>query len=277
MEQLLTRWGRELNKELPLNDYPRPQMRRDSFLNLNGLWDYAILPKEETLTAYQGKIVVPFSPEALLSGVNRTVTPDDCLYYRRTFAYHKTGDRALLHFGAVDYECRVTLNGTEVGGHKGGYYPFTFDVTEVIREGENELRVSVTDPSETGSQASGKQTSKRGQIWYTPQSGIWQTVWLEEVPDNYIVSVKLTPDIDTDVLQAEVTLSGEKTPVTFTVLEQGVKKTAVTTSGRSASIKLSDYRLWSPEDPFLYDLEVTCGTDTVLCYFGMRKFAVGKD
>ncbi len=277
MEQLLTRWGRELNADLPLNDYPRPQMRRDSFLNLNGKWEYAILPKQEDFSGYQGTIVVPFSPETLLSGVGRIVTPDDRLYYRRTFTYRRTNDRALLHFGAVDYECEVTLNGETLGCHRGGYYPFTFDVTDAIREGENELRVSVTDPSETGSQASGKQTSKRGQIWYTPQSGIWQTVWLEEVPENYIVSVKLTPDIDTDVLMAEVTLSGEKQPVTFTVLDGGEKMTSVSTSGRSASIRLSDYRLWSPEDPKLYDLEVTCGKDAVTCYFGMRKFSVGKD
>ena len=277
MEQLLTRWGRELDRDLPLNEYPRPQMRRDSFLNLNGWWDYAIYPKEADFGGWQGKIVVPFSPETILSGVNRTVTPDDRLYYRRAFSYHNTNDRALLHFGAVDYACEVTLNGRVLGSHRGGYYPFTFDVTETIREGENELCVAVTDPSETGSQASGKQTSKRGQIWYTPQSGIWQTVWLEEVPENYIVAVKLTPDIDTDVLAAEVTLSGEKQPVTFTVLDGGEKKTSVTTSGRTASIRLTDYRLWSPEDPCLYDLEGGCGADKVVCYFGMRKFSVGKD
>ena len=277
MEQLLTRWGRELNRELPLNDYPRPQMRRESFINLNGLWDYAIQPKTDPFDCWQGQIVVPFSPETILSGVNRTVTPDDKLYYRRTFVYRKTGDRALLHFGAVDYECEVTLNGVVLGSHRGGYYPFTFDVTEAIKEGENELLVSVTDPSETGSQASGKQTSKRGQIWYTPQSGIWQTVWLEEVPENYIVSVKLTPDIDTGVLKAEAELAGEKAPITLTVFDKGEKLTAVTTSGRSASIAMGDFRLWSPEDPYLYDLEVACGADKVICYFGMRKFSVGKD
>ena len=277
MEQLLTRWGKELDKELPLNDYPRPQMARDSFINLNGLWDYAILPKADPLEGYQGKIVVPFSPETILSGVNRAVTPDDRLYYRRTFTYNKTNDRALLHFGAVDYACEVTLNGVALGSHRGGYYPFTFDVTEAVKEGENELLVSVTDPSETGSQASGKQTSKRGQIWYTPQSGIWQTVWLEEVPENYIVAVKLTPDIDTNVLKAEVTLSGEKKPVTLTVYDKGEKRFTVTTSGSSASVAMNEYRLWSPEDPYLYDLEVTCGADRVMCYFGMRKFSVGKD
>ena len=276
MEQLLTRWGKELNKELPLNDYPRPQMARDSFINLNGLWDYAIQKKDDPFD-WEGQIVVPFSPETILSGVNRTVTPNDRLYYRRTFTYNKTNDRALLHFGAVDYECEVTLNGVALGSHRGGYYPFTFDVTEEIREGENELLVSVTDPSETGPQASGKQTSKRGQIWYTPQSGIWQTVWLEEVPENYIVSVKLTPDIDTNVLKAEIFFFGERKHVTFTVYDKGEKRTSVTTSGRCASIAMGDYRLWSPEDPYLYDLEVTCGADRVMCYFGMRKFSVGKD
>ena len=186
MEKLYTRWGKKLDRNCPLNDYPRPQLRRDSFINLNGVWDCAIYPKHKVFAGYQSDIVVPFSPETLLSGVHRAVTPDDALYYRRRFEYRKSDKRLLLHFGAVDYECMVCLNGEVLGRHTGGYTPFTFDITETVKDGTNELTLRVTDPSETGSQASGKQTFHRGQIWYTPQSGIWQTVWMEEVPQSYI-------------------------------------------------------------------------------------------
>lgn len=277
MEKLLTRWGRELNREKPLDDYPRPQMARDSFINLNGPWDYAICPKKDGFGGWQGVITVPFSPETLLSGVEKTVTPDDKLYYRRVFDFRKTNDRALLHFGAVDYECTVTLNGREIGSHKGGYYPFTFDITDVIAEGENELTVEVTDPSETGSQASGKQTSKRGNIWYTPQSGIWQTVWIEEVPEDYIGAVRITPDIDTETVYVELDMKGERHTAKMTVLDGGEKAAEVSTSGLNAAIRLSGAKLWSPDSPFLYDLVISAGKDEVKCYFGMRKFSVGKD
>ena len=164
MEKLLTRWGKALDKTCPLNDYPRPQMARDSFFCLNGVWDYAILPTEEAFHGYQGEIVVPFSPETILSGVQRTVTPADTLYYRKRFSFQRTKARVLLHFGAVDYKCEVKLNGVMLGTHRGGYTPFTFEATMAMIDGENELTLSVTDPSETGSQASGKQTSHRGQI-----------------------------------------------------------------------------------------------------------------
>ena len=252
-------------------------MKRESFLNLNGLWDYAIYPKTARFEGYQGDIVVPFSPETLLSGVRRTVTPADALYYRRRFPFKKTSDRVLLHFGAVDYECRVCLNGAVLGTHKGGYTPFSFDITDTVAEGENELTLRVTDPSETGSQASGKQTSKRGNIWYTPQSGIWQTVWIEEVPANYIAGLRLTPDIDAGELKVEITAAGDFSPVTARVLEDGAVKTELTSETSAFSVPLDSFRLWSPEDPFLYGLTLTMGEDTVESYFGMRKFSVGKD
>ena len=181
MERLLTRWGKTLNKELPLNDYPRPQMRRDSFINLNGEWNYAIYDEYKKFAGYQGKITVPFSPECILSGVEKIVEPTDILYYQKFFDFKRTNHRVLLHFGAVDYECTVILNNKVVGEHKGGYLPFTFDITTLVFDGENDLRVEVKDPTQTGTQARGKQTFKRGGIWYTPQSGIWQTVWIEEV------------------------------------------------------------------------------------------------
>ncbi len=277
MEKLYTRWGKTLDRNCPLNDYPRPQLRRDSFINLNGVWDSAIYPKHKVFAGYQGEIVVPFSPETILSGVRRAVTPDDALYYRRRFEYAKSDRRLLLHFGAVDYECMVCLNGEVLGRHKGGYTPFTFDITETVKDGINELTLRVTDPSETGAQASGKQTFHRGNIWYTPQSGIWQTVWMEEVPQSYIESLKLTPDIDAGELRVEVRAAGEFSPVRVKVLEGGAVKAELTADAPRFAVPLTDFRLWSPEDPFLYDLELTMGDDKVESYFGMRKFSVGKD
>ena len=179
MERLLTVFGENLNKDLPLNDYPRPQLARESFVNLNGRWQYAIVDKNEERVGYQGEIIVPFSPECILSGVEKIVKPTDVLYYYRKFNFKKTNDVVILHFGASDYYTVVKVNGKDVGSNSGGYYPFSFDVTSVIVDGENEIEVIVTDPSDTGTQARGKQTTKRGGIWYTPQSGIWQTVWLD--------------------------------------------------------------------------------------------------
>ena len=276
MEKLLTRWGRALDAECPLNDYPRPQLQRDSFLCLNGRWDYAILPASVPMRDYQGVIVVPFSPETILSGVGRTVEPTDVLYYRRRFAFTKTKARALLHFGAVDYHCEVSLNGKLLGSHTGGYTPFTFDVTDELVDGENELTLRVTDPSETGTGASGKQTSKRGQIWYSRTSGIWQTVWIEEVPAAFVESLRLTPDIDSDALTVEVKTSDGK-EAEVAVLDREAVMAKGTTENGKVVLKLSDYELWSPENPYLYDLTVTAGEDTVRSYFGMRKFSVGKD
>ena len=277
MEKLLTRWGKTLNREMPLSEYPRPQMQRDSYFCLNGIWDYAITPISIGFTDYQGEIVVPFSPECLLSGVEKAVTPTDLLFYRKKFNFKKTNDRVLLHFGAVDYKCEVALNGTVFGTHTGGYYPFCVDITKAVKNGENELTLKVWDPSETSSQASGKQTFNRGNIWYTPQSGIWQTVWIEEVPENYIKSVKITPDIDNDLLKVDVISEGDIGSVTVEASDGDNILCVVTTSGSSAVLKLSDYELWSPENPKLYDLRITAGKDEIRSYFGMRKFSIGKD
>lgn len=277
MEKLLTRWGRELDREKPLNDYPRPQMKRNSFINLNGIWDYAIYPKYMEFSGYQGQIVVPFSPECILSGVEKTVTPEDVLYYRKKFVYSGKGSRVLLHFGAVDYSCRVHLNGKAIGSHKGGYFPFSFEITDIIKDGENELTLSVTDPSETGSQASGKQTSKRGGIWYTPQSGIWQTVWIEEVPGSYIENVRLTPDIDNSTLSAEVTVNGSFGIIRAQAIKSGKVFAEASSTDGNLILGLDGYDLWTPENPVLYDLRISIDDDEVLCYFGMRKFSLGKD
>ena len=277
MQELLTRWGKTLDREHPLNDYPRPQMARDSFFCLNGVWDYAIQPTKEPFAGYQGEIVVPFSPETVLSGVKRSVTPTDTLYYRKRFSFRRTKARVLLHFGAVDYACEVKLNGVLLGAHKGGYTPFTFDVTMALIDGENELTLAVTDPSETGAQASGKQTFRRGQIWYTPQSGIWQTVWLEEVPETYIESLKITPDIDAGTVTVRVHVSGGRAEARLRVISAGETIAEGETSGNEAVLTLPGFSLWTPENPYLYDLTVTAGEDTVKSYFGMRKFGVGVD
>ena len=277
MEKLLTRWGRELNKEMPLSEYPRPQMQRDSYFCLNGIWEYAIYPSNSEFKGYEGDIVVPFSPECLLSGVNRTVTPEDTLYYRKKFNFKKSSDRVILHFGAVDYKCEVTVNGKVFGTHVGGYYPFQVDITKAVKDGENEITLKVTDPSEMSSQASGKQTSKRGNIWYSTQSGIWQTVWIEEVPENYIKSVKLTPDIDNDLLKVEIEGEGKLGEISLVALDGEKELCSVTTTANTAVIKLTSYEKWTPENPKLYDLVIKTKDDEIKSYFGMRKFSIGKD
>jgi beta-galactosidase/beta-glucuronidase len=278
MERLYTRWGRELNKTLPLNDYPRPQLKRDSFINLNGEWNYAIYDEYKKFGGYQGKIIVPFSPECILSGVEKLVEPTDILYYQRYFNFKRSNHRVLLHFGAVDYECEVTLNNTVIGEHKGGYLPFTFDITPYVLDGENEIKLSVKDPTNTGTQARGKQTFKRGGIWYTPQSGIWQTVWIEEVPRDYIESVKLTPDIDRDEINIEIKYTGSPDDeMAAVVLDYGDVIGAGKFADGKCTIKLNKYECWSPENPKLYDLKIVAGEDQVESYFGMRKFSVGKD
>ncbi len=278
MERLYTRWGKELNKDLPLNDYPRPQLKRNSFINLNGEWNYAIYDEYKKFTGYQGKITVPFSPECMLSGVEKLVEPTDILYYQRYFEFKRSNSKVLLHFGAVDYECEVILNNTVIGEHKGGYLPFTFDVTPFILDGENDLRVTVKDPSNTGTQARGKQTFKRGGIWYTPQSGIWQTVWIEEVPQDYIKSIKLTPDIDRDELNIEIDYTGSLYDDCAAIaLNDGEVMAGVKLTGGKGTIKLENYECWSPENPKLYDLKIVAGNDQIESYFGMRKFSVGKD
>ncbi|MDI9487636.1 MAG: glycoside hydrolase family 2 TIM barrel-domain containing protein [Bacillota bacterium] len=279
MKKMLTPFGEKIDRNCPLSEYPRPQLKRDSYLCLNGEWDYAILPKEEQLKSYQGKILVPFSPESVLSGVERTVTDKDKLYYRRYFELKEEfiKGRVLLNFGAVDYICQVSINGKFIGENRGGYYPFTFDITNLIKIGKNEITVTVTDPTEKGVQARGKQTFKRGGIWYTPQSGIWQTVWLESVPESYIKSIKLTPNIDKDILSVEISYNKDITKAKITIYDNQKEIIKTDITGNKADIKLKDYKLWSPENPYLYSLKIEAGEDTVESYFGMRKFSMGKD
>ncbi|WP_403021670.1 glycoside hydrolase family 2 protein [Salinibacterium sp. GXW1014] len=288
---LTTPWGAELDADAPLPEYPRPQLVRDGWLNLNGRWRYAITPFEASDPLdvadptsvpgeWDGEIVVPFSPETPLSGVGRHLGEAETLWYRRTLEFEPGEGRVLLHFGAVDQSCRVSVNGVEVGGHTGGYLPFTLDVTEAMRgRAEHELVVTVRDVSDTSWLSRGKQSSKRGGIWYTPQSGIWQTVWIERVPHAAVDRLVLTPHLDSGEIAVTVESSHARENATVEVLDGGaVVATATIPVNAATRIRLPQpVRAWSPEDPHLYDVTVTLGEDRVGSYFGMRSFGVAKD
>jgi hypothetical protein len=207
-----TRWGRELDPQRVLAEYPRPQLVRDSYLNLNGWWDYAITPAAAAPAGYDGQILVPFSPEAPLSGVGRQLQPEERLTYHRRLTlpdgFTPPDGRVLLHFGAVDQTCTVTLNEVVVGHNVGGYHPFTCDLTDALRPGENTLLVEVRDLSDGHDHATGKQRLRRGGIWYTAQSGIWQTVWAEAVPRVYVDHVDLVPHLEDGSVEVCVHASG---------------------------------------------------------------------
>lgn len=266
--------------DTPLAEYPRPQFKRDSYMTLNGKWDYAIYRKSENFGGYQGKILVPYSPEALLSGLpeGTVVTPNDVLYYHREFTVAEKFIKSVtfLHFGAVDYACKVSVNGKTVGEHTGGYTPFTFDVSRELTAGVNVIDVIVTDPSDTSYHARGKQATKNGGIWYTPQSGIWQSVWLESVPEVYLKDVTLIPDIDNNTLT--IKLDKSAAAVADIIVLDGIKPMATAKcDGNVAVVKLDEYELWCPENPKLYDVAIKVGEDLVKCYFGMRKFSMVTD
>ena len=203
MKRLYTPWGEAVDKTCPLPEYPRPQLVRDSYLCLNGLWDYAVEDGDGQTRRSTGKILVPFAPESLLSGCGFQLRSGETLRYERTFTLPQgfRRERVLLHFGAVDQCCRVLVNGQEAGRHEGGYLPFCLDVTALLNDGENRLTAVVTDDAAGGVYGMGKQRYQRGGIWYTATSGIWQTVWLESVPENYVKSLRLTPDLDAGVLR----------------------------------------------------------------------------
>ncbi|MCI8661031.1 MAG: glycoside hydrolase family 2 [Lachnospiraceae bacterium] len=287
MKQLMSRWGEKLDREMVWKEYPRPGLVRESYLNLNGEWDYCINDSRRT-EQYDGKILVPFSPEAFLSGVGRVVKPGQYLHYKKIFrlpdGFFKS--RVLLHFGAVDQECEVRLNGRFAGLHKGGYLPFSFDITEMLKEGENVLTLWVKDYTEKLPHARGKQKlvkkGKFGSLFYTPQSGIWQTVWMESVEEDYIDWVKFTPMYDEGAVRirakAARRTTDQKRLVAVTILDQGqVVARAEGSEGKDLVIPLKDFHSWSPEDPYLYDAEIRYGEDRVSSYFGMRKVSVDRD
>ena len=280
LTSLYTRWGKEIGSNLPHAEYPRPQLKREEWVCLNGKWQYAIRQKGEALEDYDGEILVPFSPEALLSGVLREVKPQDVLFYKKVFSYPAKveGMRTLLHFGAVDQSCEAFLNGVSLGTHEGGYWPFSFDVTDALQSGENVLTLRVTDDADVGIEAYGKQSSKRGGIWYTPQSGIWQTVWLETVPERYVSSLHITPLYDEAAVEISVSFASNA-PETVRVRVCDGETEVVNGEYPTPCfrIPLPNFKSWSPESPFLYTLQVEAGEDRVKSYFGMRKFSVLKD
>lgn len=286
---LTTPWTNEVTAENIHPEYPRPQMVREAWKNLNGEWDYAILPLQQDKPAtWQGKIKVPFPVESMLSGVTKTVGPDSTLWYFRSFTIPNDwqGQQILLHFEAVDWRCQVWVNGKFMGDHQGGYDAFTFDITTALQDGEEqELTVSVWDPTDAGFQPVGKQAIRPRSIWYTPSTGIWQTVWLEPVPQASIEGLVMTPNIDNNQLHLQVKSHESYTEyeVEATAYDQGEE--VATVRGRLnelLALEINDRKLWSPDNPFLYDLEVSLihnnqQIDQVKSYFGMREIRLGKD
>jgi hypothetical protein len=282
---LMTRWAKKVTPETVHQEYPRPQMVREDWLNLNGLWQYAIVPKDAPQPEMNGQILVPFPVESALSGVGKTVGKDNRLWYRRMVSLPRNwdGQRVLLHFGAVDWEAAIWVNGQKVGKHTGGYDPFSFDITDALKKNakQPEIVVSVWDPTDEGTQPRGKQVNKPRGIWYTPVTGIWQTVWMEVVPHNYIQSLHMVPDIDHNELTVTVTAGGANQGKVKVSVPQ-LKSAQTGKSGEPIRMKLADYQLWSPDNPKLYDVSIELTgangkTDKIKSYFGMRKIALGKD
>jgi beta-galactosidase/beta-glucuronidase len=289
-EKILTPWAEKVDPARPLPEYPRPQMKRMNWMNLNGLWQYAIVPGtgQEKPVSFAGNILVPYAVESALSGVGKTVGKDSVLWYERSFmvpAIFKNNN-VLLHFGAVDWLCDVYVNGKKIGSHQGGYDPFSFDITTALnKSGKQQISVRVWDPSDQGPQPRGKQVKNPHGIWYTPVSGIWQTVWIEAVPKTYISSIKQTPDVDNNSLrvatQIENAQPGDQVQLTAWKGNQKVAEQTVA-AGSAATLSIANPQLWSPKHPFLYDLKVAVlrknkKTDEISSYFGMRKIAMAPD
>lgn len=282
--KLLTRWAADVSPDKVLPEYPRPQMVRHDWLNLNGLWQYAIAEKEGPPPEGElaGEILVPFPIESALSGVMRRAQR---LLYRRTFEVPRewAGKRVLLHFGAVDWEANVYVNGRHQGTHRGGYDAFEFDITDALKpSGPQEVVVGVFDPSDAGGQPHGKQVNRPEGIWYTPTTGIWQTVWLEPVPQARIESLRAVPDLAAGVLRLTVTTTGTNESQQIVAAAAADGKTVCQADGQPDAelvLPMADAKLWSPDSPFLYDLRVTLTSgertlDEVGSYFGMRQIEV---
>ncbi|HEV3118286.1 MAG TPA: glycoside hydrolase family 2 TIM barrel-domain containing protein, partial [Gemmataceae bacterium] len=298
---LMTRWAKDVRADSAHPEYPRPQMVRKDWLNLNGVWQLAIAGKDEAPPFGKDlpeSILVPFPVESALSGVMKHA---ERLWYRRTFTVPSAwnGKRVLLHFGAVDWEATLWLNGKELGKHAGGYDPFSFDLTEALKtSGEQELVVGVWDPTDKGTQPRGKQVNRPGGIFYTPTTGIWQTVWLEPVPKASIRSLEITPDVEANRVTIQVNVDGpaDELSVGYGIdvpAEPG--KTAVGIAGGAPVVNKpfqillpasAKAMLWTPDTPRLFGLRINLlgkngdirkPLDTVESYFGMRKIAIGKD
>lgn len=287
-DKIKTDWATQIDPNSVLSEYPRPIMERSEWMNLNGLWDYSIVPVEAAKPSADGQILVPYAVESSLSGVMKTLGDENALWYERTFKVPSKwkGQQVLLHFDAVDWQAEVWLNDIKIGEHRGGYTGFSFDITPYLTSGATEkLTVKVWDPTDKGPQPRGKQVSNPGGIWYTPVSGIWQTVWLEPVPKTHINHLKNIPDIDNKKLSVTAQVEGSqfgdyvqvKVKDAGQVVAQG--KAAI---GQTAEIYWNDMKLWSPENPFLYDMEVELirngkAIDQVKSYTAMRKMSTKRD
>lgn len=299
-QQLFTQWGERIAQEqteIVLTEYPRPQMARKNYTILNGIWKYAITGDDERPVLWDGDIRVPFSPETYLSGVQRQLKPDEYLWYERRIEVDRIpeGKRLLLNFGACDERCRVYVNDALAGTHAGGYQAFSIDITAYIQTGKNTLRLCVQDKSDTSYHGRGKQMLKNGGMFYTAQSGLWQTVWCEWVPETYIQELRITPDYDDDSVAIEIAsnkMISEKVPADNTIPDKVPCKILLFDENRLADekkitvspeekaiikMKIADKKSWTPENPFLYELRIVYGEDMVESYFGMRCFSAELD
>ncbi len=302
--ELYTTWGEQLNPDHVLEEYPRPQLRRDNYTILNGYWDYCITKDSSMPEEYQGRILVPFSPESILSGVNKQLMPGEFLWYERrikidTLPYNK---RCILHFGAVDQFCEVYFNNKKLKEHLGGYLPFSVDLTNEIITGENILILKVSDKSDTSYHSRGKQKLDRGGMFYTAQSGIWQTVWMEWVPNIYIESVKITPLVLQSAVEVNILINSNSSDIhrednnssgdtyesvtsgnveniefQIDVYAKGTLIKSETSEYPNVVIPMSNFEYWSPENPFLYDMVIEVGDDRVETYFAMRVVEIQMD
>jgi len=286
-EKILTPWAEKVDPKLPHPEYPRPLLKRaDNWKNLNGLWQYAITPKDQSTTPsnWDGKILVPFAIESSLSGVGKSLNKDQALWYHNQIEVPKSFNKneVLLHFGAVDWQCDVYVNGIHVGNHEGGFDSFSFDITKALKKGQKqEITIRTWDPTDLGPQPRGKQINKPHGIWYTPVSGIWQTVWLESVPKTHIVTTKQTPDVDNSLLKIDATianaLAGDK--LVIEAYDNGTKiGETVQDINTPIDFPIKNPKLWSPDSPHLYDLKIKLTRkgktiDEVDSYFAMRKIS----
>ncbi|MBR2608675.1 MAG: beta-galactosidase, partial [Bacteroidales bacterium] len=283
-DRIMTQWGENLDPSEVLPEYPRPQMVRDQWMNLNGLWEYAITPAEAEPDKMDGNILVPFAVESALSGVGRAVGENEALWYEREFTIPEewAGQRVQLNFGAVDWKAEVYVDGAFVGEHTGGYAPFSFDVTDMLAKGKkHSLKVKVTDRTDKWFQPRGKQVSQPEGIWYTAVTGIWQTVWMEPVPASHIDSYYAVADIDEGTLAVTVDAALEDGDVVEVVLLADGAPVAKA-EGREVTLAVPEMRLWSPSDPYLYDLEIKVlrngvAADAVKGYTAMRKISYAAD
>jgi beta-galactosidase/beta-glucuronidase len=288
-DKITTPWAEKVDTKAVLPEYPRPQLVRGNWQNLNGVWNYAITAKSTNEpAAYDGVILVPFAVESAISGVGKTVGKDSILWYKNVITIDKSlkGKQILLHFGAVDWQTEVFVNGKSAGTHEGGFDPFTFNITALLKSGaKQEIKVRVWDPTDDGPQPRGKQVKKPEGIWYTPVTGIWQTVWLEGVSNTYISATKQTPDIDKQTLAIAADVAnpqpGDQVRISAWDGQQQIDEKTVN-AGETATLSITDPKLWSTTSPFLYDLKLTIirnnkPVDEIKSYFAMRKISLGTD